>query len=68
MSSESFVVNVFCAKGDLTNIKTKTDEEVVIANVRELSNLNMIENLHWLILLAIDFMEDKRPIWTEINY
>ena len=46
------------------NVKTTTDEVVMIYNVEDLLELNTIDNLKWIILLALD----KNPKMSKIQY
>lgn len=63
-----FKVTFFFTKGDLRELKTTTDEEVVIVNTADIQGLKAIDNLSWLIPLAIDCITDGQPGWTETNY
>lgn len=54
--------------GDLTKLRTVTDEEIKIININDIFLYNTIENLPWLIPLAIDSINDGRPEWTEVTY
>ncbi len=66
--SGCFSVTFFATTGELDALETTTDETVEIVEVEKLSDNKLIDNLPWLIPLAIDFLEDGRPIWTEVNY
>jgi len=63
-----FSVTFFCAVGDIEGVQTTTDEEVLVVSVAGLRHCATIENLPWLIPLALDFIHDKRPVWTEVTY
>ena len=67
MRSVHFEILVYCAvanKGLI--VKPKTDENVFIAEWP--TNHETIENLHWLIELAKDHLQDGRPFYTYIDY
>ena len=64
----NFDVTFFYATGELSKVQTKTDEEIIVVDVANIASLETIENLPWLIPLALDCMNDGRPKWTEVNY
>lgn len=71
LNSPEFFMDCFVALGDLTGIRAKTDEEIEIINVEDihpLRNKDMIENVPFLISMAIDFIEDGRPSYSTIQY
>lgn len=68
MRGPDWEVHVYFSKGNIDRVRTIEEEEVMIANVSDLLNLGCIENLPWLIHLALDVMEDGRPEHTEIVY
>lgn len=63
-----FDLHFFCGVGDLTKVKTKTDEEIEIIRVDELKEYDTIENLSWLVDLAIDVLKNGRPKFAVIEY
>lgn len=63
-----FAVTFYYALGDLSKLKTTTDEEVIIVDIADIARHETIENLPWLIPLALDCLNDGRPEWTEVNY
>ncbi len=54
----------------LDSIKSKTDEKVEVINLKDIHmfNLELLDNLCWLIPLAGDSMADNRPIYSTIEY
>jgi 8-oxo-dGTP diphosphatase len=71
LDSPKFIVDCFASLGDLAAVKGKTDEDVEIINVDQITPLrtkDMIENLPWLISMAIDFIEDGRPAMATVEY
>ena len=70
-SGESrFHIDVLCSQGDLSGLKSKTDEEIVIVDVAVIHPLrrDMVDNTPWLVGLAIDCLEDGRPDLTVATY
>lgn len=65
---ESFLVDFFFAVGDLAALSTVTDEPVVVVPVADLQKHEVVENLPWLIPLALDCITDGRPYFTQISY
>jgi 8-oxo-dGTP diphosphatase len=64
--NEKFIVNCFTGYYKLSQLKTKTEEEIVIYGVDRaisLKNepLKRIDNVPWLVLLAIYFLKGGRP-------
>lgn len=69
MEGDNWAVECFCATGDLERLYSKTKEEVELHRVAEISTLNgLVENLPWLIFLALDSMQDGRPGFTIAQY
>lgn len=63
-----FTVHFFVTQGDLYNLMSKTDEQVSIIQTIALNEFDTIENLPWLIPLAIDHITDGRPEFCEVVY
>jgi 8-oxo-dGTP diphosphatase len=68
MEGNGFTVHCFATVGDLSMCKTCESEKVEIVYVKHLLTERMIENLPWLIHLAIDYLEDRRPLFTVAAY
>lgn len=72
--SLTFVVDFFALVGDLGALGSpefeKTGELLEVEDVEAIhpKRRNMVENLPWLIALAVDFLEDGRPIFTDVTY
>ena len=63
-----FEVYFFCTIGDLNNLQTITDENITLVNVKDINKSKTIENLPWLIHLALDYLNDGRPKYTKVIY
>lgn len=63
-----FALDVFASTGDVDLVSTKTDEMIGIYQVKDIQQLNTIENIPWLVLLAVDVLQDHRPGFVTINY
>ena len=71
LESPQFIMDCFASLGDLSSIKAKTDEDIEVVSVDQINPLrtkDMIENLPWLISMAIDFIEDGRPASAYVKY
>ena len=71
MNGSGWQVMFFCAVGDLEELETQEEEPVVVIEVSSVTadrTEDMIENLPWLIPLAIDSMADGRPTFSTIQY
>lgn len=66
----NFQVDFFACTGDLRALQTTEAEKLEIINTQDVFPLrsDMIENLPWLIGLALDHMNDGRPTFTECRY
>lgn len=72
LTGPDFEVDCFAAvvgEGDAVP-KTQTDEEIVFLPIEDLylSRVEMLENLLWLIHLAIDCHQDGRPAFARVGY
>ena len=67
---ELFTVDCFCGKGDLNQLVSVEKERVEITSVPDVATERwaMVENLPWIVTLAIDFMRDGRPRFTTVLY
>ena len=65
-----FHVDVFTTTGDLSLLKSMEKELVQIINIEDVRLIQkaMIENLPFLLALAIDSLTDGRPEFTTIRY
>lgn len=70
MHGSGFSVHYYCMVGPIYELKTMEEEMIEIASVRcfHPKQQNCVENLPWLLGLALDSMEDGRPAYAEINY
>lgn len=67
---ESFRVDWFTGVGELSKLSTKTDEPIVVIPVGQVygQRRNMVENLPWLIFLALDHLANGRPAFATAQY
>lgn len=67
---EEFKVDCFACQGDLSDLYSATDEEIVLIETSRVvpKREDMIENLPWLIAMAIDYLEDGRPGFVSAYY
>lgn len=65
-----FRVDFFVTVGDLSMLRCVTDEEIVWAFTEEMNpaRKDVIENIPWLIGLALDYLEDGRPSFVTVKY
>ena len=70
MSGPDFNVHCFAGTGDVDNVKALTKEVIDVINVSDITNRRgeMIDNLPWLIYIAMDTLCDGRPSYTTIIY
>lgn len=63
-------VYVFTRRGDVDGLQSVTDEKVEVVNVSDISltREDMIENVPWLIGMAIDKLRDGRPHYARVIY
>lgn len=68
--NKEFRVDFFVSTGDLSLLKSPTDEKIEIIDLAEIHCLreDVVENLTWLVSLGLDFIKDKRPSFTEVYY
>lgn len=70
MEGGGWTVECFAATGDFRNLRSNEEEQVEIIPIidRTIVRADTIENLPWLINLAIDSMEDGHPRFTVAQY
>lgn len=70
MGGPDWTVHLFAARGPVEKCKTTTDEKVEIIQVNTIEPHagGIIENLPWLISMAIDHLTDGRPSFAIIDY
>ncbi len=70
MRGGDWSVQCFCSTGNLNWIRSVEAEPIEIIDLdgRTLVRFDVIENLPWLINLALDSMEDGRPRFALITY
>lgn len=67
MRGKDWMVVCFAGLGDLSKLVSMEAEKVEIHAVAAVGR-GCVENLAWLIPLAIDHLEDKRPLFSESTY
>ena len=67
---EEWSVEFFAAIGDVDSLRSMEAEKVEIIQVADINptRADMIENLPWLIALALDHLHDGRPSFVTVNY
>jgi 8-oxo-dGTP diphosphatase len=67
---DGFSVDFFFTIGDVKALKSPEEEKVEIVEVQHIHPLrsDMIENLPWLIPLALDCLTDGRPHFVSVQY
>lgn len=66
----AFRVDFFATVGDLERVRTMEEEPVEVVWLKDIHSVrgDMIENLPWLIPLALDYLADGRPGFVEAHY
>lgn len=66
----SFTVHFFVTTGDLSTLRSTEEEQIEIINVSDLgpTRQDVVENLTWLIPLALDYSTDGRPKFVTATY
>ena len=68
MRGEDWRVEFFAGVGDLSKLISAEAEQVEIHAVNAIHEVRCVENLPWLIPMALDHLEDKRPLFSESYY
>lgn len=70
LGGDDWSVSFFACYGNVDALRTLTDEVIEIELLRDITPLrkDMIENLPWLIALALDYLQDGRPMFANITY
>ena len=71
LDAEDFVVDCFATTGQVDACNARTDEEIVIIDTELIHSMriyDMVENVPWLVSMAIDFLKDGRPSFATIKY
>lgn len=70
MEGGDWAVECFCCTGNLNWLRSAEEEPIEIIDLdgRTLARADVIENLPWLINLALDSMEDGRPRFATVQY
>lgn len=67
---DEFQVDCFVTSGDLLALKSTEEEQIEISFTAALHPLrqDVVENLPWIVGLAIDHLSDRRPNFVIANY
>lgn len=69
MRGTGWVVGCYALAVDsMIGIRSMTQEQVSIFAVADVARESTVENLQWLIALAVDFLQDGKPTNVEIKY
>lgn len=69
-NGESFYILFFVSIGDLSLLKTVTDEQIVIKNLLEINPKTdgVVDNIRWIAPLALNFVKYKKPDFVRAEY
>ena len=71
-TENAFRVDFFTTFGDVTRLTSMESEKVEVIRTEEINVLrgfqDMVENLPWLIALALDYLHDGRPTFVVASY
>jgi len=65
------IIDCFATVAEMTYVDSKTPEKVEIVDVEKITPLrtkDLVENVPWMVSMAIDFLEDGRPASAIITY
>lgn len=68
MEGRDWRVHCYATIGHLECLKTMESEPVEIVEVVNLPNERTIENIMWLVHMAIDALQDGRPHFASVKY
>lgn len=68
LRADDWIVYMYWANGDLSKLQSLTDEPVSVWEIHELTELNVIPNLRWLVPMAIDMAKNKTFLGPWIHY
>jgi 8-oxo-dGTP pyrophosphatase MutT (NUDIX family) len=70
IQTERWAVHLFAATGDLTELKTTTDEAIIIVAAEWVTMRRdiIIDELPWLVPMAQAFLRDGKPKFASISY
>jgi len=68
MEGEDFKVFTFTCRGHLELLRTMEAEPIVIVDVANLPKEQTVENIMWLVHMAIDTLQDGRPHAAHVAY
>ena len=66
----SWHVHCFCAIGDIDLLESKEEEKLEIVNVSDitLTRTDVVDNLCWMIGIALNVLKTGRPTFAEVIY
>jgi len=63
-----FAIDVFATAGDVDSVSTQTDEPIGVFSISDIQQLQTVDNIPWLVLLAVDVLQDVRPDFVRVSY
>lgn len=66
----TFSVHFFAAIGDVSTVRSIEDEKIEVIDVESITihRPDVVENIPWLVGMAVDMMKDGRPFGAIVNY
>ena len=69
LEGDDFKVFLFVTSGEINGVRTAEDEPVSVWLVDDMDRrADVVENLPWLVYLAIDAARDGRPGYVHVQY
>lgn len=69
LSGPDWSLDFYFSKGDLALVDSREEEKIEIIAVDSIAQRSdVIENLPWLVGLALDALHDGRPVFATISY
>lgn len=60
-------VDCFWALGDVGKLGAVDDERIIHPRIEELPEIGVVEDLTWLITLALEHSRESRPKWAQVG-
>lgn len=68
LDGADFQVRCFFCTAKISEPRTQEEEMIYIVQVRHLEAFKCVENLTWLVHLALDVKNDLRPSYVHVSY
>lgn len=70
LQGEDFFIRLFASIQDLSKLKSVEDEQIEIVDISDLSlgRNDCVENLVWMVGIALNHLDNGRPIYTYVEY